>query len=284
MEPLFWRSTGQMPVRNLRRQLQHGQLFWREVGRPGQTVIFLHGSWQDGDQWSDVISLLGQRHHCLAPDLVGFGESERLQDKSAYSIAMQVNVLAELLDSLRLEAVVLVGHSLGAWVAARYALQYPERVKGLCLLEPEGFTYEPKRWRRERWLVSPLAGLWLALTKPFARKSVPAGSPPQQLTWLQNYRFRQMLRRHPAACKLLFQRRRSAMESETIGNQLAVLSLPIVVLQGEKADKAAGRQLIQLLAMAAPEAVVKVLPGSEELPSHEAKAVVDFLKYWLTLV
>ena len=92
-----------------------------------------------------------------------------------------------------------------------------------------------------------------------------------------------MLSRHPAACKLLFQRRRSAIESETIGNQLAVLSLPIVALQGEKADKA-GRQLTQLLATAAPEAVVKVLPGSEELPSHEAKAVVDFLKYWLTLV
>ena len=59
MEPLFWPSAGRMPVRNLRRQLKHGQLFWREVGR-GSTIVFLHGSWSDGDQWHDILSLLGQ--------------------------------------------------------------------------------------------------------------------------------------------------------------------------------------------------------------------------------
>ncbi|NEQ49587.1 MAG: alpha/beta hydrolase [Leptolyngbya sp. SIO3F4] len=274
MEPLFWPSAGQMPVRNLRRQLKHGQLFWREVGR-GQTVVFLHGSWHDGDQWSDVLPLLGHQYHCLAPDLIGFGESQRLKEKSTYSIGMQVKTLAELFDALRLESVVLVGHSLGAWIATRYALRYPERVKGLCVLEPEGLTYEPKRWRRERWLVSPLGGLWLSVLKPFAHKPKSG----QSSAWLQNHHLRQMLRRHPAACRLLFQRRRNALEPEMVGSQLSTLSMPIVAIQGTGAGETS-LQLTQIFARSAP-AVVKILPGNDELPSYEARAVAEFLEHWI---
>ncbi|MGD1950719.1 MAG: alpha/beta fold hydrolase [Leptolyngbyaceae cyanobacterium] len=277
MEPLFWPNAGQLPVRNLRRQLEHGQLFWREIGR-GQTVIFLHGSWCDGDQWSDVLTQLGQRYHCLAPDLIGFGESVRLRKKAAYSIAMQVATLAELLESLRLNSVVLVGHSLGAWVAAGYALKFPEHVKGLCVLEPDGLVYQPQRWRQERWLVSPLGGLWLSITKPFARKSEPG----QASTWSKNYRRRQLLRRHSAACRLLFQRRRNVLKSE-ITSSLAGLSMPIVALQGEQAGEIC-QQLTRLFTVAAPSAVVKTLPGDDELPSYQAKAVTDFLEHWLSVI
>ncbi|MEM9806559.1 MAG: alpha/beta hydrolase [Cyanobacteria bacterium P01_D01_bin.56] len=276
MEPLFWPKSGRIPVRNLRRQLKHTQLFWREVGR-GKTVVLLHGPWQDGDQWSELLPILGSHYHCLAPDLIGFGESERLADKSAYSIAMQVNTLKELLESLRLTSVVLVGHSLGAWVAARYALQYPEQVQGLCVLEPEGIVNEPKRWQQERWLASPLGGLWLTVTRLFARKSVPK----QRTAWLQKHHLRQMLKRHSAACRLLFQRRRNAIEPELVGSQLGALSIPIVALQGDRAT-AVSQRLTQTFAMAAPNAMVKVLPGDEDLPSHEAAAIATFLQEWLT--
>ena len=275
MEPLFWPNLGQMPMRNLRRQLKHGQLFWREVGR-GSTIVFLHGSWSDGDQWHDVLSLLGQKYHCLAPDLIGFGESERLEDRSAYSIAMEVNTLAELLSSLRLDSAVLVGHSLGAWVAASYALRYPHQIKGLCVLEPEGLVYAPKRWRQERWLASPFAALWLAITKPFARKPKPG----QVSSWLRNYHLQQRLRRHPAACQLLFQRQRKAVEPEIIGGQLASLVMPMVVIQGAGAA-ADSQQLTQAFVTAAPGATVKILSGNDNLPSYEAKAVAEFLEHWI---
>ncbi len=282
MEPLFWPNSGQVPIRNLRRQLKYGQLFWREVGR-GQTVVFLHGSWTDGDQWNDMLSTLGQKYHCLAPDLLGFGESERLQDKSAYSIAMQVSTLAELLSSLRLDSVVLVGHSLGAWVAARYALQYPQQVQGLCVLEPEGMIHDPKRWWRLRWLVSPLAGLWLAITKLFVRpsKSVPGKVSSQRRAWLQDYHLRQLLRRHPAACRLLFQRRRNVLESEIVGNQLATLTIPMIALQ---ASGETSRQLTQTFTMAAPDAMVKILPDTDDSLRHQAQAITEVLEHWLPMV
>lgn len=264
-----------MPIRTLRRRLQHGQIFWREVGR-GKTVVLLHGAWCDGDQWSQLLPLLGQRYHCIAPDLVGFGESERLKNRSAYSIALQVNTLAELLSALRVGPVILIGHSLGAWVAAQYALQHPDQVQGLCVLAPEGIAYAPKRWRRERWLSSPLGGLWLAITKPFARKS----SPGQPSRWLQNHHLRQLLTRHPAACRLLFQRRKKSLISEMVGSQLAALSIPMAVVQGDCAYEN-HRQLVQTFAIAAPNALLKILPGGDELPTDGVNALADFLEHWM---
>lgn len=279
MEPLFWPRVDPIPIRNLRRRLQYGQVFWREVGQPQglQTVIFLHGSWHDGDQWGTVLALMGAHHHCLAPDLIGFGESEHPQDASTYSIAMQVDVLAELLASLRLSSVILVGHSLGAWVAASYALRYPEQVQGLCILEPEGLVYEPQRWRRERWLVSLLGGLWLTITKPFARKRGSGRAP----TWFHNLYLRQRLKRNPAACRLLFQRRRNALEPEILGPQLASLSMPVMAIQGDSAGEASYR-LTKTLTTLAPEARVTVLSGYEELPSYEAEAIADVLTHWVS--
>ena len=189
---------------------------------------------------------------------------------------MEVNALAELFSSLRLRSVVLVGHSLGAWVAAGYALQYPDQIKGLCVLEPEGLVYAPNRWRRERWLVSPFAGFWLAMTKPFARKPEPG----QVSSWFQKYHLRQRLRRHPAACQLLFQRQRKALEPEIIGGQLANLVIPMVAIQGTGAGEDS-RQLAQIFVTAAPGATVKMLPGNDQLPSYEAKAVAEFLEHWI---
>ena len=84
MELLFSPRAGQVPLRNLRRQLKHGQLFWREIGQ-GKTVVFRHGSWRDGDQWSRVLSVMGPRDHCMAPALAGLGEADRLP-KTAYSL------------------------------------------------------------------------------------------------------------------------------------------------------------------------------------------------------
>ena len=186
-------------------------------------------------------------------------------------------MLAELVTSLRLESVVLVGHSLGAWVACSYALHYPEQVDGLCIIEPEGLVYSPKRWRQERWWVSPLGGLWLAITKLFARKS----TPEKPSTWLQNYHVRQRLKQHPAACQLLFQRRRPQLEAELVGSRLATLSMPIVALDSERGDnqKQTCRELTQTFTTATPKAMVKQMPSCDEHLSDDEIAM--FLTHWL---
>ena len=122
-------------VRNSRLKLSQGQLFWRETGQ-GEAIVFIHGACSESSQWSAYFETLGRKYQCLAPDLLGFGDSER--PKGPYSIQWESEVLEELFSNLRLKQFYLVGDGLGAWVAARYTINHPEQIKGLILRSPIG--------------------------------------------------------------------------------------------------------------------------------------------------
>ena len=102
-------------LRNSRVKLPLGHIFWREIGQ-GPSLVFLHGSWDDSSQWLPTIEHLSPYYQCFAPDLLGFGDSER--PNVHYSIDLEVECLAQYLDTLKLREVYLIGHSVGGWVAA----------------------------------------------------------------------------------------------------------------------------------------------------------------------
>lgn len=191
-----------LPLRNSRIRLPLGQVFWREVGQ-GPILLFLHGSWSESSQWLSVIDDLSQDYHCFALDLLGFGESER--PKLHYSINLQVECLLQYFEALHLPQVYLIGHSLGGWIAASYALKNLDRVSGLVLLAPEGVQTERywENWRWARWLVKrpPLGYGILRTLLPIARLFGRHKGIEQAL------RQRQQLTNSPVACNLLFQRR-----------------------------------------------------------------------------
>jgi Predicted hydrolases or acyltransferases (alpha/beta hydrolase superfamily) len=217
-----------LPLRNSRIRLPLGQVFWREVGQ-GPILVFLHGAWGDGSQWLSVIDHLSQDYHCFAPDLLGFGESER--PKLHYSIQLQVECLGEYLKALHVPEVYLIGHSVGGWIAASYALQYLEEVRGLVLIAPEGVRAEgfEESWQWARWLVGrpPLAYGVLRSLLPVARLFGRHKSIEQAL------RLRQKLNASPTACKLLFQRRRSEIQAELLQERLPELRVPTLIVQGK---------------------------------------------------
>lgn len=217
----------EIPLRTGRMKLPLGSIFWQEAGQPrGETVVFLHGSWADSAQWLPVMQHLAATHHCLAPDLLGFGESLRA-DKTPYSIALQVESLHGLLSALRIHRCRLVAHSLGAWVAGQYALTYPDQVQSLAVIAPEGVTAARLRgrWRRDRWLVAPWSPLPLVL--PWL------GNSP----WTKTMRDRRhCLRQAPAACKILFQRRAAAIHGELLPQGLGQSTVPALVVESAAAD------------------------------------------------
>lgn len=216
-----------MPLlfRNSRIRLTPGQIFWREVGQ-GCPVIFLHGGQHDSSQWLPLLEKLGHRYHCFAPDLLGFGDSEN--PKVHYSIQLQVECLEAYLEALHLESVYLVGHSLGAWIAASYALQHRDRVAGLALISPLGVAHNSDRtcWNLERWLVNPLTPLLLHGLTPFARL-LRLG---KRLKALRERRAN--LLQFPTFCKLLFRRRATEISAELLDNRLEFLQTPLLVIQG----------------------------------------------------
>jgi pimeloyl-ACP methyl ester carboxylesterase len=215
--------------RNSRRKLTHGLLFWREVGE-GVPIVFLHGTWADGSQWVPVMEMLGMEFHCLTPDLLGFGESE-IPDIH-YSIDVEVETIAEWIEKLRLEKVYLVGDSLGAWIAARYALKYPEHVRGLILLVPEGAKIPgiEKYWQQMQRILhrSELSFALLRFLRPIAKVF------GWEIKVEQEWRSRLIMEQYPTACELLFNRQPAELQAELLGNNLNLLTSPTLILHGGK--------------------------------------------------
>ena len=107
-----------------------------EAGSPAAPpLLYLHGT-NLGNLWLDYHHALAQYFHLFAPDIPGFGLTERpdwMRDMSDYILFFR-----DLLNELGLDKVMLVGHSLGGWMAAEIAVWYPERVKKLVLSNAAG--------------------------------------------------------------------------------------------------------------------------------------------------
>src|SRR4051812_146191 len=87
----------------------------------GPPVVLLHGIASSSVTFEHVVPLVEGRHRAIAIDLLGFGGSPS-PEHATYTVEEHVAALARTIRSLKLrEPVVLVGHSMGALIAARYA-------------------------------------------------------------------------------------------------------------------------------------------------------------------
>lgn len=120
-------------------ELSHGVTKFLEAGH-GEPVILLHGVpfWMGGDYWERNISTLAEHFHIYAPDLVGWGDSDRLPIE--YSFAYLADFVREFQDALGLSSSHIVGHSMGGWVAAVLAYESPNRVRTLTLVGAGGMA------------------------------------------------------------------------------------------------------------------------------------------------
>ncbi|MCM3550511.1 alpha/beta hydrolase [Shouchella clausii] len=121
------------------------QLHYVEGGEQhSNTVVLLHGFPQSWVLWRFVIPDLVKRYRVLAIDLRGYGDSDKPEGIEGYTKANMAKDIYDLVTHLRLEEVALIGHDRGARVARRFALDYPDYVAGLCLIDilPLEYVYD----------------------------------------------------------------------------------------------------------------------------------------------
>jgi pimeloyl-ACP methyl ester carboxylesterase len=256
-----------MVDRSSRIKLSVGQIFWQETGDNRRPVlIFLHGSWHHRQQWHQAIEILSKDFHCLALDLLGFGNSIAVQTPD--SIEMEVDCLQEFITALKLRQVYLIGHSLGAWIAVSYALKYPKLVKGMVAISPEGFSRSS--WQHQlttKWLLSQplLFSIWLKGLKIMA--SIGDGVEP--LT--KSLAYWEFFQKFPTTCKLLFQRSDREIRRELVADRLAQFRLPFLILQSDRADRQTIDQS-QSYARAVRTSEYKLIPESASTSPLESMA------------
>jgi pimeloyl-ACP methyl ester carboxylesterase len=101
------------------------------------TIVFLHGTRLTGASWSAQVAALGDAFHCLAPDLPGHGHAAAVP----FTVETAAARVAELIErDAHGRRAILVGLSLGGYVAMAVAATWPERVVGMAI---SGATAEP---------------------------------------------------------------------------------------------------------------------------------------------
>ncbi|MGF6951062.1 2-hydroxymuconate-semialdehyde hydrolase [Neobacillus sp. B4I6] len=133
---------------NITQQLVKTDNFETFVNRSGEgnseTILFLHGSGPGVFAWANwryALNACGETYDCIAPDLLGFGQSghpESTPKNRQGWMDLWVNQLIELLDRYGIQKAHVVGNSLGCSIALELLLEYPERFGRVVLMGPGG--------------------------------------------------------------------------------------------------------------------------------------------------
>ncbi|QIO21092.1 alpha/beta fold hydrolase [Haloarcula sp. JP-L23] len=148
------------------------RIHYRAAG-DGHPVVLLHGGIIDAAHvsWPPVFDRLAPEYYVLAPDLLGYGESDLIDD--TYSIPRHAEIVAGVLDALDCGPVTLVGLSLGGGVAIQLALDRPDLVETLVPIDPFGLG---------RDLPNGHLSLFLARVQVFNRIAIAAFRRSRRLT------------------------------------------------------------------------------------------------------
>jgi pimeloyl-ACP methyl ester carboxylesterase len=132
-----------------------GRELYVEQAGAGEPVLLLHGFCCSSFSWRHVLPGLAERFRVIAPDLPGFGFSERPADPGAYGFPGLEDAVLGLLDRLGVATCHLVGHSFGGALALWLTERHPGRVRSLTLVAtalPELTVEKRQGWARFRLL------------------------------------------------------------------------------------------------------------------------------------
>ena len=109
-----------------------------EGGDPSKpTLVMVHGFGADKDHWTFYAPWLTKDYRLIAPDLPGFGENDR-DGELPFDVGSQAARLKDFLDALGIDRPHLGGNSMGGWIALRFAIDYPNALRTLTLMNNAG--------------------------------------------------------------------------------------------------------------------------------------------------
>ena len=246
----------------------------------GTPVLLLHGLGASLYAWrKNIASIAGAGFRVIAFDNRGFGFSD--QPATGYDNAAYVRLAVALLDSLHLVDAVLVGHSMGAAIAAEVAIEHPQRVRGLVLISSAGLgAREPLLFRVVRWpiLGSVAAGLrGRGVTGRLLRSTYGDPSKVTESDVDQYYA--------PVARDGYGRALRGVLRQfrfDALRGRLDHIACATLVLWGER-DRWVPLSLGRALAAGIPRSALLIVPQAghsvqEEAPDEVNRLVIKFLK------
>lgn len=286
-EPLL-ANEGQVPGFIASNANVNGTLIHYRVGGSGPAVVLLHGYAETGHMWNPLMPLLAKTHTVIVPDLRGAGGSAKAE--GGYDKKNMAVDIHELVKSLGINSVAIVGHDIGLMVAYAYAAQFPAETNRIALMD--AFLPGIGNWTNV-WL---LRDLWhfhfhgttaLALVKgrervyfehfwnDFAADPKRSVSEADRRIYAAAYAQEGGMR---SGFEYFKNFEKDAADFAALGN--TKLTMPMLVLSGEKAG---GTFLIEQGRLVANDVKGVVVKDSghwlmEEAPDQVIPVLVQFLK------
>lgn len=244
-------------------------IHYLEAGQ-GPTLILIHGIGGSSASWRDVIPSLSKAYRVIALDLPGYGKSDR--PRVDYSVEYYATVLKHTIDAVGGDRVALVGNSLGGWIAAVTAMNHPQSVSHLILVDsaglkgdhPPSVNLDPATQKEFEVLLQAFYHDTTRLTKEFVDKE---------------WKYRKSVRR-------TIQETMKSLntKSPSLDGRLREIKAPTLVIWG-KQDKLIPVEVASRFAKGIPTSTVTIIDNAGHMPHIEQpkafyRSVKKFVKSW----
>ena len=254
-----------------------GELAVVEFGRTDAPAVLLrHGIFLDRELWRPIAERYASTHRVVLIDAPGHGASS--DPGRAYSVQEDARASIQVMDALGIDSATLIGHSWGGMSSLRVALNHPERVAALGLVNTPLMPRSPAERRRYRTLVALLVAIgaprWYgrqivaALFDPAARRSDIA---------------LRMIEQTRAADRRVIARAMRAVlvNPDDVSGRLGELRMPVLAVAGVD-DYVLDEAAAALLAEKVPHARIVHVPGDHVTPVEQPAALAELLDRLVT--
>ncbi|QKE74854.1 alpha/beta hydrolase [Arthrobacter citreus] len=249
---------------------------YQESGN-GQVLVILHGLGNNSQSWKHQLSQLSEYYRVIVWDAPGYGGSSDLKEEF-HEFSQFANVLKEFLDSLGLESINLLGHSMGSAIAIDFTSRFPQMVNSLIISDATRGAAGLTKEDNEQKLQNRLNSIDHLEPSELARKRVKALLSPNASTEVIKEAERIMAQVRPSGY-------RSVSYSLSNLNQMEILSsisVPTLVMCGEL-DQVTPVSESQIFHELIPNSEFAIVPNTghlcyQEDPKLFNQFVVDFLK------
>jgi pimeloyl-ACP methyl ester carboxylesterase len=247
-------------------------------------LVLIHGFLVSQLEWADVLPALAERFHVIAPDLPGFGESEKPGPaRYPYGIDTFAEAIADLVAAFGVGRAHVMGHSMGGAVALTLAADHPELVQRLVVVDPLVYPFETSL--KARLVLYPFIGPVIfkqlygrGMFRAYFRDEVFNNGAGFDLARIDEHyeRFNS-----PAARESAYATLRSLQDTRALVARLGRIRMPSLVVWGRD-DKLFPVAHASRLAKDLSDARLEVLPTGhspgEELPEVFLGVINEFLE------
>lgn len=234
-----------------------------ENGSGDMAVIFLHYFGGAGSSWAGVMAAIAAEVRCIAPDLRGFGLSQK--PEAALNVDDYADDVLRFIDTLQLKRYVLAGHSMGGKMALAVAARRPPGLTSVVLVAPSPPTQEPMNDEGRQELLQMFGNA------EKIRKHLEAlSTQPLPVAVLERE-----VGNHLQISRNAWEGWVNAGTKEDISDRMERIEVPVAVLGGG-ADKTFTQTLLQqeVVDRIGPDARLQMIAGAGHLlPLEQAEAV-----------